>query len=193
MRRILVATAVCLLTGVVIAREAGVLTLYVLGGFGPSVTRRAKEIAQQTPLAAFLDGGGTERKVLLFEWLASGSVGQTLGLAGVLEFFGATGHEETDPDGYTREYLYTHLAERYDERTGALFHIGAELDLDGERLYFLTTFAPLASPMARSGEKAVYTAVWPDATTALVSFYGSGTSERAGFGLLAESEDEDAA
>jgi hypothetical protein len=186
MRRTLITTTAFVLGALVLAREAAILALYFLGGVGWG---RAKKIAKEAQLAAFLDGGGTERKVLLFEWLVTGTVGKTLGIESVLELFGTDYYQETDPDGYTGEYLYVHLAERYDETTGALFHIGAELDLDGQRLYFLTTYAPLAAP----GGQTVYTAVWPDATTALMSYYGSGESERAGVGLVAESEDEDAA
>ncbi len=149
-------------------------------------------LAEQIRLSTLLYASGTERKVLFFEWMVFGPVGEIFGAETVLEFFGAEYREETGGEGRICKYLCVHLAKRYDEETHALFYIGAQLDLEkSSELCFMTTFTPLAG--GRRCASPVRYAAWPDASMTLMSYYGRGEAEMAGVGLFDELEDaEDA-
>ena len=136
-------------------------------------------------LSTLLHASGTERKVLLFEWMVFGPVGETFGAETVLELFGASRCEQAD-EGRTCEYLCVHLAERYDERLAALFYLAAEMEVESSGLCFMTTYIPLAGDgLLTTAEQY---AAWPDASMALMSYYGQGEAETAGVGFYGEDD-----
>lgn len=138
-------------------------------------------------LSTLLYASGTERKVLLFEWMVFGSVGEAFGDETVLELFGAEYREETGEEGRTCEYLCVHLVERYDEELDALFHLEAELEVESSELSITTFFAPVGTTDRTAP---VSCAAWPDASMALMSYYGRGEAEMAGVGLFDELEED---
>lgn len=139
------------------------------------LTEQARDRARATRLWSLLQATGTERKVMLFEYLLYGTVGQTFGPDTVMyHLFG--GQE------YYRRQLGAYLAERYDEKSGALFSMEATLDPQG-RLEYLTGYLPLNSNQVATE---FFYAAWPDATQALMSYYGSGEAEIAAVGLEAD-------
>ena len=146
-------------------------------------TEQAKQRAQATRLWTLLQATGTERKVMLFEYLLYGAAGQTFGPERVMtDLFGAI-TEPDDPD----ETLNTLLATRYDEKGAAAFYLEAALhphDPYVNTLEYLTGYVTFTSDSG-TGEvlEEVFYAAWPDATQALMSYYGNGASEIAAVGF----------
>ena len=127
---------------------------------------------------------------MLLNWMLRGPTNlvELLGAANILRIFGADYYQEVSDDGTSYDFLYVLLAERYDERSDALMHIGAEIDAEDldagpekDAVYFVTTYVPCVKP-GRNESASSARAFWDDATTALMSYYGSGASEKKGVG-----------
>lgn len=147
-----------------------------------------RPITEEMRLASILDASGTERKIMLLNWMLRGptSLTELLGAANILRLFGADYYQEISQDGTSYDFLYVFLAERYDESSDAMMHIGAEIDAEDlgggpeeEAVCFVTTYIPCSRP---GRNESACSAFWDDATAALMSYYGSGTSEKEGVG-----------
>lgn len=163
------------------AKDLLLLTFYLVAHLVTGhFTTEAKHRAQRTRLWALMQATGTERKVLLFEYLIFGPVGQTFGAERVmLDLFGAI-TEPDDPYGT----LNVLVATRYDDQKQASFYLEALLepyDQNGLTLEYQTIFTPIGFTDKRTGE--VFCALWPDSTMALMSYYGDGTSEMEAIGF----------
>ena len=152
-----------------------------------------RPLTEKLWLASILDASGTERKIMFLNWMLRGPTNLTelLGAANILRLFGADYYQEVSQDGNSYDFLYVFLAERYDESSDAMMQIGAEIDAedlgDGpeqDAVYFVTTYIPCNRPDPSENAWSASSAFWDDATAALMSYYGSGTSEREGVGRL---------
>lgn len=182
-RAILMLTTAVLTAGKELLLLAFFLITHLATG---SFTEEAKRRARATRLWSLVQATGTERKVLLFEYLVFGPVGQTFGSGRVMtDLFGAI----TEPDD-PEEALNVLVATRYDEDLEAAFYLEAMLDpcdLDGQSLSYRTVFTPFGP----GGKKhsGVFCAIWPDSTFALMSYYGNGAAEVDAIGLDLGPED----
>ena len=166
-------------------RELLVLAFYLLAHLITGrYTDEARRRARAPRLWTILQATGTERKVMLFEHLIHGPVGQTFGANNVMEhIFDAITEPYGTPDD-PDDTLNALLATRYDESTGAAFYLEATLNPDdesGSTLEYLTAYVNYGGRECAKG--AVFYAAWPDATHALLSYYGTGESEMAAIGF----------
>lgn len=183
MRRLLLITTAMFIAGKDIALLVFYLITHLVTGH---FTEEAKRRAWATRLWTITQATGTERKVMIFEYLVYGPIGEALGAGEVMtDIFGAI-TEPDDPD----ETLSVLLATRYDEEMEAAFYLEAILDPedhDGEGLEYMTIFTPLGSAGDSAGGSTgdysdrcrggAFYAAWPDSTMALISYYGNGSSE----------------
>ena len=178
-------TVLMLSTAILTAgKDLALLMFYLVAHLASGrYTEQAKQRARATRLWTLLQATGTERKVMLFEYLLKGPVGQTFGAHEVmLGLFGAI----TEPDD-PAETLNALLATRYDEELEASFYLEAALAPDdpyAHTLEYLTGYVTFTSDSG-TGEifEEVFYAAWPDATQALMSYYGNGASELAAVGF----------
>lgn len=166
------------------AQQLAALAFYLLAHLLTGrYTDEARRRARATHLWTILQATGTERKVMLFEHLIHGPVGQTFGANNVMEHLFDAITEPDDPDGTLNALLGT----RYDETTRAAFYLEAALkpdDESGHTLEYLTAYVNFGGrPATTRPAEEVFYAAWPDATHALLSYYGSGEAEVAGVGL----------
>lgn len=189
MRRLLLITTAMFIAG----KDIALLVFYLITHLATGhFTEEAKRRARATRLWTITQATGTERKVMIFEYLVYGPIGETFGAGEVMtDIFGAITEPE-DPD----ETLNVLLATRYDEEMEASFYLEATLDPEdqsGESLGYVTVFTPLGSAGGyrdryRGG---VFYAAWPDSTMALISYYGNGSSEIDAVGFEVGPEDGD--
>ncbi|MGF1472951.1 MAG: hypothetical protein ACFB50_14580 [Rubrobacteraceae bacterium] len=185
-------TALMLSTAILTAgKDLALLVFYLAahlasGRESGRYTEQAKRRARATRLWTILQATGTERKVMLFEYLLKGPVAQTFGAHEVMRgLFRAI----TEPDGpsglFPAGTLNALLATRYDEELEASFYLEAALapgDPYAQTLEYLTGYATFNSSDS-SGLEEIFYAAWPDATQALMSYYGNGESEMAAVGF----------
>jgi hypothetical protein len=187
MRKLLMIT-----TAMMIAARDLLLLIPGLPGLVKKVRKSREDlvrpITEEMRLASILDASGTERKIMLLNWMLRGptNLKELFGAANVLRLFGADYYQEISQDGNSYDFLYVFLAERYDESSDAMLHIGAEIDAEDldngpeeDAVYFVTTYIPCSRPGRNEN---ACSAFWDDATAALMSYYGSGTSEKQGVG-----------
>lgn len=172
-----------------LAKDLALLAFYLMAHLvSGSYTEQAKRRAQATRLWTILQATGTERKVMLFEYLLHGPVGETFGAHEVLTgLFGAITEPDDSSGTFPAETLNALLATRYDEELEASFYLEAALAPDdpyAQTLEYLTGYVIFTSD-SRTGEvfEEVFYAAWPDATQALMSYYGNGEAEMAALGF----------
>lgn len=191
-------SAIFMLTTAVLTagKELLLLAFYLVAHLATGhYTEEAKRRARATRLWTLLQATGTERKVLLFEYLVYGPVDRTYGPGRVMtDLFGAITEpdEPDDLDEDNGETLNVLLATRYDKELEAAFYLEALLDpcdLDGETLEYQTIFTPMGYAGKRRGR--VFYAIWPDSTLALMSYYGNGSAEVDAIGLDIGPDDKD--
>lgn len=181
-------TALMISTAILtLATDLALLAFYLIahlvsGGY----TEQAKRRARATRLWTILKATGTERKVMLFEYLLHGPVGETFGAHEVLVgLFGAITETDDSSGTFPAGTLNALLATRYDEELEASFYLEAALTPDdpyAQTLEYLTGYATFDSSDS-SGLEEVFYAAWPDATQALMSYYGNGKSEMGAVGF----------
>lgn len=193
MRRLLLITTAMFIAG----KDIALLVFYLITHLATGhFTEEAKRRARATRLWTITQATGTERKVMIFEYLVYGPIGETFGAGEVMtDIFGAI-NEPDDPD----ETLSVLLATRYDEEVEASFYLEVTLDPEdqsGESLEYMTVFTPLGSASGSAGDYSyryrggVFYAAWPDSTMALISYYGNGSSEIDAVGFEVGPEDRD--
>lgn len=174
-------TALMLSTAILTAgKDLALLMFYLVAHLASGrYTEQTKRRARATRLWTLLQATGTERKVMLFEYLLKGPVGETFGAHEVMLGLFRAITEPYDPT----EILNALLATRYDEELEASFYLEATLVPDdpyAQTLEYLTGYATYDSS---TGLEEIFYAAWPDATQALLSYYGTGESEMAAVGF----------
>lgn len=187
-------------------RLSYLLPLFLASRLGRGLGSLHRQLCVTPRLATIFHTSAIERKALLLEWLLLGPVGFVISAETIMEIFGGRryrdslesndcgkAHDEAGAGG-EEEYVFVDLDERYDEKLDAIFYLDARLDPPGwdagwdPEFCFVTTFEPMRVE-GRSTLQPPMMAAWMDASTALISYYGSGEAEEAGVGFEDEPED----